>query len=309
MLPGHGNEPCCIWRLVDGKPGHEAQSLGLCEALADRLPVSRCDIPVSSKLTHFFDWLLKRFPAGEGLPPPDLIIGAGSRSHFALIAAKQKYGGRSIVLMKPGLPTGWFDLCLIPQHDNVSGDNVLQTQGAINAIRPRPDISKNQTLILIGGVSDHYGWNDDAVIDQIIAIAEANPLEQVVLTTSRRTPVNFLIKLEEAAPANLEIIPWEKTPDGWVSEQLEKSHSVWVTQDSVSMVYESLTAGAAVGLIQLPAHQKGRVSRGVDGLVKNAQVTLFNEWKTSSVLKRSPETINEARRCADWIYHQWLKKD
>ena len=40
--------PRVVWRISDGKPGHDNQSLGLVDALQRRTPVHSYDIPVRS---------------------------------------------------------------------------------------------------------------------------------------------------------------------------------------------------------------------------------------------------------------------
>ncbi|MES9906239.1 MAG: ELM1/GtrOC1 family putative glycosyltransferase, partial [Sedimenticola sp.] len=98
-----------IWRLLDGKPGHENQTLGLCRALECLLSIKRLDITVGSKPSQLLDLLLGRFPAAAELPLPDLIMGAGHVTHLALLAARRRYGGRTLVCMAPSLPRTLFD--------------------------------------------------------------------------------------------------------------------------------------------------------------------------------------------------------
>lgn len=301
------DDACVVWRLVDGKPGHENQTLGLCRALDHLLPIECIDIPVRSKVTHLFDWLVGRFPDGIDLPAPDLILGAGHATHFALLAARKKYGSRSVVLMKPSLPLSLFDLCIAPQHDQIDADNIIVTRGVLNHIEASPLLPKEQVLFLIGGVSGHFDWNDNLVIRQILSIAGAVTKSCSMLTNSRRTPASFLSELKEKSQSNLEIIPWEQTESGWVAEQLSRSHTVWVTEDSVSMIYEALTSGASVGLLQLPERKQGRVVRGIRSLVTDGQVTPFNVWQSDQEMIQQTEPFNEAQRCAEWIYNQWLK--
>ncbi|MCH8840089.1 MAG: mitochondrial fission ELM1 family protein [Planctomycetes bacterium] len=43
--------------------------------------------------------------------------------------------------------------------------------------------------------------------------------------------------------SNLTIVPHKETSSSWVSEHLANAARVWVSADSVSMVYESLTNG------------------------------------------------------------------
>ncbi len=301
------NDACVVWRLLDGKPGHENQTLGLCRALDHLLPIERIDIPVRLKLTHLLDWLVGRFPDGIDLPAPNLILGAGHATHFALLAARKKYGGRSIVLMTPSLPSRFFDLCVVPQHDKIGADNIIVTQGVLNPIEASPLLHREQVLFLIGGISKHFDWDNSLVIEQILAIVDTAPKSCFMLTNSRRTPPSFLSELKEKSQSNLEIIPWEQTEPGWVAEQLSQSHTVWVTEDSVSMIYEALTSGALVGLLQLTMRKESRVVHGVKSLVNRGQVTPFSSWEKGRKLVQQTKPFNEARRCADSIYNQWMK--
>jgi mitochondrial fission protein ELM1 len=99
-----------VWRILDGKPGHEKQTRGLSQALASLVPVSLHDLPSNRRWRDWLHWLGGTFPAGQDLPRPDLILIAGHATHWAGLAARRAHGGRLIVLMRPSLPRGWFDL-------------------------------------------------------------------------------------------------------------------------------------------------------------------------------------------------------
>lgn len=324
------DKPLVIWRFIDGKPGHENQSLGLCNALARRISVARYDIPAGGRLSTGFHWLLGRFPAGAGLSSPDLILGAGHHTHPALLAARRACGGRAVVIMKPSLPLGLFDLCIIPEHDGVTGANVFVTRGVMNTITPcrsgapaakqpagenalpeLPDSSSAQedfaqTLILLGGTSAHYQWQDEVVLEQLETIVRRQPDERFILSDSRRTPEGFMQKAAALRLPNLILVPWGKSGPGWVAQQLGQSRAVWVSEDSVSMVYETLTSGTAVGLINLARNKPGRISRGVERLIKEGWVTPFERWRETGGFVRSPGIFNEAARCAEWMVEKWL---
>ena len=62
-------------------------------------------------------FFLKNIRKGQ-LPKPDILLGAGHATHLDIITAKLKFGGKSVIIMKPTLPYCMFDLCLIPKHDN-----------------------------------------------------------------------------------------------------------------------------------------------------------------------------------------------
>lgn len=301
------DSPLVIWRLIDGKAGHEKQSRGLAEALGRHVAVNIHDVQANSPLSSLFGWLLGRFPAGRGLPNPHLLIGAGHRTHFGLLAARHARGGRAVVLMQPSLPLGLFDLCLIPAHDQPPArGNVIATRGALNSVRPGRQHDAGLGLILVGGPSGHFDWNSRQITDNIAEIVRQMPAVHWRLTTSRRTPASFLNELQPADAPNLEVLPFEATPPDWVETELARAGQAWVTEDSVSMVYEALTAGCAVGLLRLPRHGDSRVTHGVDQLIRDNWVTPFEVWRPEQPLLAAPEGFDEAERCARRILEKWF---
>lgn len=294
-----------VWVVSDGKPGHVNQSLGLAEALARATPTDVHTLPALPAWRASLAWLLKRLP-GAALPAPDLVVGAGHTTHATLLAVRRACGGRAVVLMKPSLPRRCFDLAILPRHDGVAADaRTLVTEGAINRVRPAATRDPRCGLILIGGVSSHFAWDSDAVQVQIKSILARTPETQWTLTTSRRTPADFLPQL--AAAPNLEIIPHTATPPDWLPAQLANSGSVWVTPDSASMVFEALTAGADVGVFDLPVNSKSRVAHAIAQLADTRRITRFAQWCASGTLYPNTQPLAEADRCAQWIL-EWLKK-
>jgi mitochondrial fission protein ELM1 len=86
-----------------------------------------------------------------------------------------------------------------------------------------------------------------------------------------------------------------------VPQKLARAAQVWVSQDSVSMVYEALTSGAAVGLFPVPGKRTGRVARGMNQLEQGGWVTSFSAWDRATPLPSPPAQLHEARRCAELI--------
>ena len=297
--------PRIVWIASDGKPGHLNQSLGLAEALARATPIETITLPALPAWRAWLALLLKRFP-GPLLPEPDLIVGAGHATHLTLLAARRACGGRSVVLMKPTLPRRWFDLCIVPRHDGIASDaHTLVTEGALNRIRPAATRDSSRGLLLIGGTSPHFEWDSDAIQVQIDSILARTPDRHWTLTTSRRTPADFL----DALPShpNLTIVPHTATSPDWLPAQLARSHTVWVTPDSASMVFEALTAGAAVGVFDLPVNPGSRVGRAIAHLADEQRITRFVSWCAHGTLHPNLQPLAEADRCAEWIL-EWLKK-
>jgi len=298
-----------VWRFTDGKPGHENQSLGLLNALGLRLAVDAYTLSAASPGRSIMNGLLGSFPAGVSLPDPDIILGAGHATHIHMLNARRARGGRVVVLMKPSMPLKCFDLCVVPEHDGVRpAANVLVTRGALNTMTPDKTSKKQGGLFLIGGPSRHFGWSDEDICSQILAIVDKEPHEKWILSTSRRTPDSFLQAIESLGAKNITIVSLQETGAGWVAEHLAASENVWVTKDSVSMVYEALTSGAAVGLLDLPQRAAGRVARGVAQLIADGLVTTFKTWRVGEGALAPPaREFNEAARCADEICRRWFE--
>lgn len=298
--------PRVVWRFSDGKAGHDNQSRGLVEALQRLQPLEVADLPplsAGSALTA----LLGGWPAWRALPSPDLIVGAGHRTHLSLLAARGQHGGRIVVLMRPSLPLSWFDLCLIPEHDSPpTRPNVLTTRGALNRIQPAVALKPDRGLLLIGGPSAHFGWDEASLQQQINTLLAATPTIQWTLTTSRRTPATFLETLQHPSTAPLVVVPVVETGPDWLPAQLASAAQVWVTADSVSMVYEALTAGAAVGILATPLQKPNRISQGLEQLAAQGWVTPFANGSATAPLARPPGVFAEADRCARWIVERWL---
>ena len=266
--------PLTLWRLSDGKPGHDSQVQGLIEAmqrlqsLRDLPAIRVVDIPLPARSLGLLDWFFRRFPPGFMQPRPDLLVGAGHRTHWPLLCARRAYGGRAVALMTPSLPLSWFDCVVAPAHDERTGANVIVTLGALNPMRPAALKRPGYTVIMVGGASRHFHWDSDGVIHQIEQLVSRHP--QLCITDSRRTPEPMRAVLRSKWPVVYQ--PWETCLPGWLSQELSVAENAWVSEDSVSMIYEALTAGCATGLITVPASNEGRLARGIRMLERMGRV-------------------------------------
>lgn len=299
----HDHRNIVVWRFVDGKPGHDNQTLGLVRALARHRDLDPHTLSVAVRHHYIFSWIMGRFPADRGLPDPDLLIGAGHATHYPMLRARRRRGGRIVTLMRPSLPSCWFDLCVLPEHDlrPATPANTLITSGVLNTIQPSDHLLESRGLILIGGPSQHFEWLPQRVFEAIERILDDNPRIHWTLTTSRRTPPGFADQIA-ALGDRITIVPHQQTDREWVPQQLSTAGTVWVTADSVSMVYEALTAGGRVGVLPLPSPPNDRVAQGIQRLIEARRVTL-----PESPASRVTDTpFNEADRCAQWILEQWF---
>lgn len=268
--------------VSDGKAGHRSQALGLFQAIqrqcAEQVSfeeISIHDLPIVPLVFAVFKHAIPQLSQ-----QPDFIFGVGSHTQFrVLLLGKIYQNAKTVILMKPNFPFSWFDYAVIPAHDGIAEQgNILVTQGALNPIVNEHRHQKNRILIALGGSSKRHQWNTDKVLTALDGIEQNHPHTQIILTTSRRTPKDFLTQLEQYDfSKNLEIFPVEATPQGWIFEEMQKAEAVWVTEDSVSMIYEALTAGCRVGVIKINRLKQDRITQSVDEIAKIGLVSVYPE--------------------------------
>lgn len=291
--------------VSDGKAGHSSQAVGLYKALqrqsAEQVTfeeISIHDLPMLPVIKAIF----QQQPS-LCTQVPDYIMGVGSHTQSrVLLLGKVFPKAKTVVLMKPNFPFSWFDYAVIPVHDGVpERGNVILTQGALNPILNEHRHQANRVLIALGGSSKRHQWNAEKVLHSIEQIIEKNSNSKIILTTSRRTPQEFLTELKRLSDIDkLQIFPVEDTPQGWIFEEMQMAEAVWVTEDSVSMIYEALTAGCKVGVIEIDRLKEDRITQSVDLLVQQKAVSL----STDLVELAQGIAFKEADRVATYLCTQ-----
>lgn len=288
-----------LWCLLDGKPGHQNQTIGLADAI-NRLCHGKVVVTEIQVPKYYPAKLLgPAWPACRLDERPDLIIGAGHSTHWALLTAKYRFGGKAIVLMKPSIPMQFFDLCVVPDSHNIRKDHakVILTRGVLNRIIPSDSRDEKKALILLGGPSQHFDWCDEDVYNQLEQVIYANRNLQWTIATSRRTPAHFFKECKRRQlPAK--IVDHVSVDQTWLPDEIQASHVIWVTEDSVSMTYEAVTSGATVGTLQLPRSRETRVTLGMKRLIESGCVTPWKQWKATGQYQSSNVRLFEAERIA-----------
>ena len=282
-----------IWRLLDGRKGHEKQSLALVRSLKEQ---SRCrifDINIQDLENPFLALIFKKNNLNKGLIKPDIAIGAGHKTHFHLLAIKRYFGAKIVVIMKPSLPLKLFDLCVIPQHDDVkSVSNVFITNTTLVNFNLNTKKKEDMALFLIGGPSKHFYWNSKKLLEQIKNISKKFKFKKLLITTSRRTPIDFIDEFNRLKIRNIKLYEYTKTANDWLDKNIIRAKNIWVTNDSYSMLIEAIASGASTDILELKIKKKSKLSMEINSIKKKIRNKIIIQ--------------NEAERVAKFIQKIWF---
>jgi mitochondrial fission protein ELM1 len=282
-----------IWRFTDGKAGHDKQSLALIESLMNQIKCRLFDFNVQDQRNPILDIIFKNYKLPEGITKPDIAMGAGHKTHLHLLAIKRCFNAKIVVIMKPSIPLIFFDLCIIPKHDGIkNGPNIINTQSSLVKFNSNLKKKENTGLILIGGPSKHYFWDSKTVLEEICKISKKFKFRKLLLSTSRRTPFDFLDQLNELNIPDIKVYEYSKIKSDWLDKHINKVKNIWVTNDSYSMVTEALASGADVDIIGLKVKQDSKLSKEMKVIKNN--------------IKRKIPIQNEAKVVAKFIKKIWF---
>jgi len=308
--------PLAITAFYDTRPGHGKQTRGLIQALEVFTPVQVIEVflPDYNAWRIVQDWVrfitvLPQIKKADS-PEPKLILGTGTHTHIPMLLHRHKNNGKAVTCMTPGWPlTKYMDLCFIPEHDAPKRqDHIVATLGPPNTAVNQNTHDPLQGLIVLGGKdSKTHHWHNDKIMDQVRKIIERQPHIFWTLSTSPRTPPEMVPMLADLAKniSKITFVSFENTGPGWIETQYANAFFVWVSADSVSMVYEALTAGCRVGTLSVDwKNKRHRLARGIDILAQHKTIVSFDTFMEDAAY---PEHVrlNEARRCAREMLRRW----
>ncbi len=305
--------------VLDGRPGHEKQTLGVVAGLRARTEVMLTSINISHGILNRFRYglqLLLPFlaPLKKKLQDADLVIGTGSRTHSLVLMLKKKYGIPACTCMSPSLfMRRQFDYCFVPEHDKISpARNIFFTLGAPNPCFDRGLHQKDQGLILLGGIDKNsHDWDCDEISEQVLAIIESDQGRFWTISSSPRTPLTTVDKIRKQINAgkNARFFEYSQTPPGWIEEQYDRCGMVWVTSDSISMLYEALSSGCQVNIFPMKWLRKNcKFRENEQLLLRKGIVSSYSAWFKQHQSGCCKSKLNEAQRCADKILETWWPK-
>lgn len=273
-----------VWVLSDGKPGHENQSLGVCEALGVEPELKRLETRTFGKLLQWFYpvWRFKNLPTG---PWPDMVVSTGYHVSVAAKWVKMKNPDTILVhMMKPKGFYGAFTVLAIPEHDRPkAARNVIATLGAPHRVSAEKLVAEKETwqktlnpenktcvAVMIGGNSKAYRF-DEAAVERLTAQLDEKFGTDVryVVTTSRRTGGRETQLLKDFF-ARKDAYIYTGEGDNPYFGMLSCADSIVVSAESVSMLSEACATSAPVYAFDLQKVQSTskKLSRFYDGFLK-----------------------------------------
>ena len=309
-----------IWAFKDGKKGHEKQTEALIYEFKKSKKISVLTIDCEKSnfintLNAYFkglpsmeideatdNWVLQDFNITSGMTPfgpyPDLLIGAGSKTHLQILLSKKLFpNAKSIVLMKPSLkPVQLFDFAVVPHFDRFylnQPTNVLSTNGVLSKYAHQ-EVEKKTGLAVIGGESRHYHFRPKILSHQIeLIVNEFFKDFKWKITTSPRSP-NLDIPKHKS---NAKFYSWKDTSQDWLSNEMKKSEVTFLTPESVSVLYEALSTKTKTYVFDQELFSNGqygprktKVTKNIDQLKKTGAIGFISSKR--NLLSRSIKTAD-----------------
>ena len=256
--------------LTEGMHGMISQVEGMAKALKTEYShkIVRLSFPwnlIPPKFTPISEIILKDTTYLTENETLDLIISCGRKSVIPSILLKKKNPKIfTIHIQNPKVSFKNFDAIIAPEHDNLNGDNVYSSKGAIHYIteqeinKAKPYLSdkiKSQKLVslILGGPNKYYSFDKDQ-LNKIFNEIRSNFISKgyaVIVIPSIRTPkiiIDLAIK--------------EFGADGYVVNSVDKqaylsafalATNIVVTCDSTSMISEAATSGKPIFVAHMKA--------------------------------------------------------
>ena len=251
--------------LTQGMHGMISQVEGLAKALGlkfrhETIKLKKIWNIVPPKFTPVSDNILKN----KFICDSKVVISCGRKSVIPAIFLKRRFKKEifTIHIQDPKVDLSNFDSIICPEHDNLDGDNVIKTKGAIhyltndeikknlNYLNPRAENKKIVTLIL-GGPNKYYSFSEKQMHSAFAKIKNLFVYSnyKIIVIPSYRTPDNIL-KLAFNCFNDNHLVVKQRDKKAYLSS-LGLADIIIVTCDSTSMISEAAITGKPVYVAQM----------------------------------------------------------
>lgn len=310
-----------IWALSDDRIGMVNQVVGLCERLEASFGITWQHKIVTvtgfgkiwpTGLQAFLPLHLTR-PSRAALaaPLPDMVIGCG-RSMIPLLLRFKRLGVKTVYLQDPRIQPSHFDLVIAPDHDKVSGPNVIKTIGSIHRVTPERLAAEIPTIhaaklgalgqprlgVLIGGDNNHLALTEARAAEiaaRLSNLARSHGYSLMV-TASRRTSPAALTILRQTLEDIADCYFWDATGANPYFDILNHADMLIVTEDSVNMASEAAATGKPVFICELER------KRRLKGLLPPRRALKFDQFHKALLLYGVARPLPPSGPLVHWDY-------
>ena len=196
----------------------------------------------------------------------DIIISCGRKSVIPSLYLKKNSEKKvfNIHIQDPKVDLKNFDFIVAPDHDGLTGKNVILSKGSIHYLTKeemiknheylseRLDNEKEYLTLIVGGPNKYYNYNDQnisSIFDKIKNILEKNNLQAIIIP-SLRTPKK-IIELSNNYFGKEHLVINDIDKKAYLSG-LSLAKYIVVTCDSTSMVSEAALTGKPIYIAEIP---------------------------------------------------------
>ena len=197
----------------------------------------------------------------------DIIISCGRKSVIPSIYLKKnsKKKVHNIHIQDPKVSLNNFDFIIAPEHDGLTGENVILSKGSIHYLT-KEEITNNHEYLseklnkekeylsfILGGPNKYYDYNEKnlmKIFDKIKSILESNNLQAIIIP-SMRTPEKIIDFTQKYLGENNLVIK-DVDKKAYLSS-LSLAKYIVVTCDSTSMISEAALTGKPIYIAEIPA--------------------------------------------------------
>jgi len=241
---------------------------------------------------------------------PDLIISCGRKSVIPSISLKRKNSKIfTIHIQNPKVSFKNFDAIVAPEHDNLKGDNIYSSKGAIHYITEIEINKAKQYLVdkiksdktvslILGGPNKYYSFDSNQIVNifnQIKSIFVSDGYK-VIIIPSMRTPKKIIdLAIREMSSCGHVVNKVDK--QAYLSAYALANYVI-VTCDSTSMISEAATSGKPIFVAHMKEKKNNYRFKKFFELFKQIGITrdLGEKVETWSYKKH-----NEAERIGNLI--------
>ena len=197
----------------------------------------------------------------------DIIISCGRKSVIPSIYLKKnsKKKVHNIHIQDPKVSLNNFDFIIAPEHDGLTGENVILSKGSIHYLTKEEITNNHEYLseklnnekeylsLILGGPNKYYDYNEKNLIkifDKIKSILESNNLQAIIIP-SMRTPKKIIDFTQNYLGENNLVIK-QVDKKAYLSS-LSLAKYIVVTCDSTSMISEAALTGKPIYIAEIPA--------------------------------------------------------